>query len=384
MVELIITLCVGIVGGIIALRLKVPAGAMVGSMIAVTVFSVITGHAFVPQNIKILTQIAAGAFVGAGIKRKDVLEMKLIIKPAIFMVFSMISLDLFMGYIMFRVTGLDLVTALFSTAPAGIVDMTLISDDFGADTSKVAVLHLIRLVSVLIMFPPMMKFISDGFSNKNKNCIDEIATSVEEAKMDGVPEKPLINKITLKEKITKEKATLKEKVTLKNKLTLKEKSINFSFTMGLAIVAGLIGYLLKIPAGTMTFSMVAVGALNVISDKGFMPLNIRRLTQMFAGALIGSRVTHADVIELKGILIPSLILLAGIIVISLFIGFLIHKISGFELITSLLGCAPGGLSDMTLIAKDLGGDVPKVAILHLIRVVTVISIFPILIKFITS
>jgi membrane AbrB-like protein len=378
MVELIITLCVGIVGGIIALRLKVPAGAMVGSMIAVTAFSVITGHAFVPQNIKILTQIAAGAFVGAGIKRKDVLEMKLIIKPAIFMVFSMISLDLFMGYIMFRVTGLDLVTALFSTAPAGIVDMTLISDDFGADTSKVAVLHLIRLVSVLILFPAMMKFIANRFSNKNKNCIDEIATSVEEAKMDGIPEKPLINKTILKEKITKEKATLK------NKLTLKEKSINFSFTMGLAIVAGLIGYILKIPAGTMTFSMVAVGALNVISDKGFMPLNIRRLTQMFAGALIGSRVTHADVIELKGILIPSLILLAGIIVISLFIGFLIHKISGFELITSLLGCAPGGLSDMTLIAKDLGGDVPKVAILHLIRVVTVISIFPILIKFITS
>lgn len=361
MTQLIITLIVGIVGGIIALRFKVPAGAMVGSMMAVTVFSVITGHAFVPQNIKILTQIAAGAFVGTGIKRKDVVDMRLIIKPAIFMVSSMIILDLFMGYIMFRVTGLDLVTALFSTAPAGIVDMTLISDDLGADTSKVAVLHLIRLVSVLIIFPSLMKFISDHFNNKNKNALDEIATSASETKMDG---------------------SLKK--SLKNKTTLKEKSINFLLTMGLAVVAGLTGYALNIPAGTMTFSMIAVGALNVISDKGFMPLNIRRLTQMFAGALIGSRVTYTDIIELKGILIPALILLAGIITINLFIGFLIHKISSFELITSLLACAPGGLSDMTLIAKDLGGDVPKVAILHLVRVVSVIGIFPILIKAITS
>jgi uncharacterized protein len=360
MVELIITLIIGILGGIIALRLKVPAGAMVGSMVAVTVFSVITGHAFIPQNIKILTQISAGAFIGAGIKRKDVLDMKLIIKPAILMVASMIILDLFMGYIMFKATGIDLITALFATAPAGIVDMSLISDDFGADTSKVVVLHIIRLVSVLIIFPPMMNFIANGFKNKNKNVLDEIASSVNETNL----------------------ARKSEKV-LKNKITLKEKSINLLSTTVVALVAGLIGYIIKVPAGTMTFSMAAVGAFNVISDKGFMPLNLRRLTQMFAGALIGSRVTYANVIELKGILVPAFILLIGIIAVNLFIGFLINKTSSLELITSLLASAPGGLSDMALIAKELGGDAPKIAILHTVRVITVIGIFPVLIKFIT-
>jgi membrane AbrB-like protein len=361
MFELIMTLIIGIIGGTIALRLKVPAGAMVGSMVAVTVFSVITGDAFVPQNVKVLTQISAGAFVGAGIKRKDVFEMKLIIKPAILMIASMIILDLLMGYIISKTTGLDLVTALFAAAPAGIVDMALISDDLGADTSKVAVLHLIRLVSVLVMFPPMMKFIADSFNRRNSNPVDEIAADIRE---------------------NQDVKTIQ--MQSKEKTTLKEKSVNFSFTMGLAIAAGLVGYALKIPAGTMTFSMMAVGALNVITAKGFMPLNIRRLTQMFAGALIGSRVTYGDVIELKGILLPAIILLIGIITINLFIGFLINKISKFELITSLLASAPGGLSDMTLIAKDLGGDVPKVAILHLVRVVTVIGLFPVLIKLITS
>lgn len=361
MIELIITLIIGILGGTIALCLRMPAGAMVGSMLAVTVFSVITGDAFIPQNVKIFTQISAGAFVGAGIKRKDVLEMKLMIKPAILMITSMITLDLFMGYIMFKVTGLDLVTALFATAPAGIVDMSLISDDFGADTSKVAVLHLIRLVSVLVVFPPMMKFIADSFKNKNKNVLSEITGSANETNIAKTLDK-----------------------ALKNKITLKEKSINLSSTAVLALIAGLIGYTLKVPAGAMVFSMAAVGTFNVISDKGFMPLNLRRLTQMFAGALIGSRVTYTDVIELKGILLPAFILLIGIIVINLFIGFLITRTSSLELITSLLASAPGGLSDMSLIAKDLGGDVPKIAILHLVRVVSVIGIFPVLIKLVTS
>lgn len=361
MVELILTLIVGILGGIIALRLKMPAGAMVGSMIAVTVFSVITGHAYIPQNIKIITQISAGAFIGASIKRKDVLEMKLIIKPAILMVVSMITLDLFMGYIMFKVTGIDLITALFSTAPAGIVDMSLISDDFGADTSKVVVLHLVRLVSVLIIFPPMMKLIADGFKNRSKGVLNEVSCTINETNR-----------------------TKKSDMKLKNKVTLKEKSINLLNTTIIALITGLIGYIIKVPAGTMTFSMAAVGAYNVICDKGYMPLNLRRLTQMFAGSLIGSRVTYADVIELKSILVPAIILLIGIITVNLIIGFLINKISSLELITSLLASAPGGLSDIALIAKELGGDAPKIAILHTVRVVTVIGIFPVLIKVITS
>lgn len=361
MVELIITLIIGILGGTIALRLKIPAGAMVGSMVVVTLFSVMTGHAFIPQNIKIITQISAGAFIGAGIRRKDVLDMKLIIKPAILMIASMVILDLFMGYIMFKVTGIDLVTALFATAPAGIVDMSLISDDFGADTSKVVVLHLIRLVSVLIIFPPMMKLIADSFKNKSENASGEKDGSVNETNISRA-----LNK------------------TLKNKSSLKEKSINLLSTTVLASVAGLIGYILKVPAGTMTFSMAAVGAFNIICDKGYMPLNLRRLTQMFAGALIGSRVTYADVIELKGILVPALILLIGIIAVNLFIGFLINRTSSLELITSLLASAPGGLSDIAIIAKELGGDAPKIAVLHSVRVITVIGIFPILIKIVTS
>jgi membrane AbrB-like protein len=358
MIELILTIIIGFIGGLTALRFKVPAGAMVGSMIATAVFSVLTGKAFMPQDVKIITQIAAGAFIGAGISRKDVLDLRYIIKPAALMVFGMIILNLLMGYVMYKSTGIDLVTCLFASAPAGIVDMSLISSDLGADTSKVAILHMVRLLIVFIILPPMMKFIHFKlYSDKTE----------EVTKMETV--------CTVSE--------VKNKDIQKSKIITKEKSINLTLTLGVALIFGLVGYRLGIPAGTMTFSMIAAGTLNIFSERGYMPLNVRRATQVFAGILIGERMTYADLIALRSVILPAFILLIGIIIVNLCIGFFISKTSGMELVTSLLASAPGGVSDMALIAKELGGDAPKVAIMQLSRYVCIIAFFPVIIKYVS-
>lgn len=359
MMNLVLTIIAGFMGGIIALRFKVPAGAMVGSMIAVGAFNIITGRAFMPQDIKVITQILAGAFIGAGISRKDVFDLRLMIKPAILMVISMILLNLLMGYMMYKVTGIDLVTCLFASAPAGIVDMSLISSDMGADTSKVAILQMVRLLVVFIILPPMMKVI---YSKLHSNKIQQIA----------MEEVVCVNESPINKEVKKDKKTMKAK------------TVNLAFTLGIALVLGLIGYKLGVPAGAMTFAMISVGALNVFSGKGYMPLNLRRATQVFAGMLIGERVTYGDLIALKSIIIPAFIILIGIIVFNFIIGFLISKISGIDIITALLASAPGGVSDMALIAKDLGGDAPKVALMQLSRYVCIIAFFPVIIKYVAN
>ncbi|TDT52032.1 AbrB family transcriptional regulator [Fonticella tunisiensis] len=361
MFKLIVTVIIGLIGGFTALRLKVPAGAMVGAMLSVALFNVITGNAYLPEDVRIVTQIAAGAFIGAGITYKDILDLRLMIKPAVLMVSSMIILDLLMGYIMYKITSIDLITSLFASAPGGIVDMSLISSDLGADSSKVAILQMVRLMSVMILFPSLMKFISshltawkNGNGSKKEACSDLLSASSE----------------------------VDETVNLK--YTTKEKYVNLALTMLVALAAGLLGYKIKIPAGAMTFSMIAVGILSIFFKIGYMSVNIRRITQVFAGILIGERMTFADLISLKSVILPAFILLIGIIVVNLCIGLLISKVSGLELITSLLASAPGGVSDMALIARDLGGDAPKVAILQLARYICVIALFPIIIKYVSS
>ncbi|GLC29889.1 AbrB family transcriptional regulator [Clostridium omnivorum] len=362
MIQLAITSIIGLIGGLIALRFKVPAGAMVGSMLIVAIFNVITGKAYMPQDVKVITQMAAGAFIGAGIRYKDVMDLRKMIKPAILMVASMITLDTFMGYIMYNITGIDLVTSLFACAPGGIVDMSIISGDLGADSSKVALLQLVRLMSVMTLFPVMMKFISSHISD-SKGINDSLE------KNDEMENKELCSDMSKSEKKIVQVGNGK-----------KDRAINLTLTLGIAAVFGLAGYKLGVPAGAMTFAMVAVAALNVIFERGYMPLNLRRLTQVFAGVLIGERMTYGDIIALKSVILPAFILLIGIIAVNLLIGFFISRASGLDLITSLLASTPGGVSDMAIIAKDLGGDAPKVAILQLARYVCVIAIFPVLIK----
>jgi membrane AbrB-like protein len=358
MINLILTIIVGVIGGTMALKLKVPAGAVVGSMILIAAFNIATGRVFMPQDVKVVTQIAAGAFIGAGISHRDVLDLRFIIKPAVLMVISMIVLNLLMGYIMYKATGVDLITCLFASAPAGIMDMSLISGDLGADTSKVAVLHMVRLLIVFIVLPPMMKFVhSKIYGGKTSETARGETVCTDSAKA-----------------LKKEKKT--ESFT-------KEKAINLALTLGLALIIGFIGYKLKVPAGAMTFSMIAVGALNIFTGRGYMPLNLRRATQFFAGILIGGRMTYADVIALKSVIVPAIIMLVGIIVLNFCIGYIISRAGGIEIVTALLASAPGGVSDMALIAKELGGDAPKVAIMQLARYICIIAFFPVIIKYVS-
>ena len=51
---------------------------------------------------------------------------------------------------------MDPVTALFACAPGGLTDMALIAADLGADSSKVAAMQMMRLVSVIALYPTII------------------------------------------------------------------------------------------------------------------------------------------------------------------------------------------------------------------------------------
>lgn len=61
---------------------------------------------------------------------------------------------------------------------------------------------------------------------------------------------------------------------------------------------------------------------------------------------------------------------------NLSLGFLIFKTSKFDLTTSLFATAPAGVSDMALIADEIGADSTKVSVLQIIRLTAAVSIFP--------
>lgn len=147
------TLIMGAIGGYIGVKLKIPAGAMIGSMVAVAIFNISTSRGYVPTNFKTIGQIVIGAIIGLNFTMDSIKGLKDLILPTIILILGLTLISILLGFAIHKFTGIDLPTALFSTAPGGLTDMTIMSESFGAQTHIVALLHLVRLTTVLTVLP---------------------------------------------------------------------------------------------------------------------------------------------------------------------------------------------------------------------------------------
>ena len=342
--EMLLTVCVGAVGSVIALRRKIPAGALIGAMVAVMIFNVLFGSAYMPQCLKFYTQISTGAYIGAKISRTDALNLRFILKPALLLSAVMLVFTVCVGRMICAISDLSVPTAMFSMAPAGITDMTLACMDFeDGEPSIVALIQTVRIIFVILLLPPIIRRVAE---KKGTGQSSESHT----------------------ETVHKRGRNMWELVV----------------TMAIALCCGAVGKKLGIPGGAIAFSMAGCAAFNIKTDHGYMPLKLRQFIQVFAGSLIGTTVGRGEVrqmIELWDVVILAIV---SFIVLDLVAGVIISKTTDMDLISALFSSAPGGLTDMTLIAAELGADGVKVAGMHMIRLVSVIACYPTLIQLIVS
>ncbi|MBQ3864727.1 MAG: AbrB family transcriptional regulator, partial [Clostridia bacterium] len=163
------TLAVALAGGLLAKKLKLPAGPMVGSMVFVVIFNLLTDSAVFYSQIKVGLQIFSGAMIGSTMSMAEIKSMKTLGKPTAILLIGMVFLNLTFGMAIYALSGLDAPTSLFAAAPGGVSDMALIASDLGADTGYVAILQVFRLLIVLLIFPPLFK----KFSKDPKNLPQE-------------------------------------------------------------------------------------------------------------------------------------------------------------------------------------------------------------------
>ncbi|MEA4882284.1 MAG: AbrB family transcriptional regulator [Clostridia bacterium] len=156
--KLLITLVVAAVGGLVGVRLRIPAGALLGAMIAVGAYNIASTQVYVPAAVKIVAQILAGAVIGVQINRDTIVGFKDLALPAIILVLGMFFVNLAVGLLIARVSKLDLVTSLFASSPGGITEMTLAAQALGADTPKVALLQSLRLISIISFMPIVLRY----------------------------------------------------------------------------------------------------------------------------------------------------------------------------------------------------------------------------------
>jgi len=361
--SIILTLLVAALGSFVFVKLKVPAGAFLGAMIFVAIYNVLVNAAFIPQEASPFIRIFAGAMIGSRMKRSDVIEMKIIVVPAILLVFGMLILNLSLGYGINILTGLELPTALLGSAPGGIQDMALIAEDLHAEAAQVALLQTVRVLGIMGINPI---FLSIYLKRRRRLYPDSGILPERGAKSVTSGGKPA----------SQAKRSFNEKI----RLTF----LPFARTIAFAAVGGFLLYMTPMPAGAMVGAMLATVISTLFVRPAHMPNRVRSIVMTCAGAFIGKGIGADDLIRLGNIIVPAVILVLVLLVANFIFGLLIHKITKLDLTTSLYASAAGGLTDMALIADAMGADSPKVAVLQLLRLIGVVTLFPTIIKLLTS
>jgi membrane AbrB-like protein len=152
--------------------------------------------------------------------------------------------------------------------------------------------------------------------------------------------------------------------------------IKLALTLAAGLITGLIFVLLKIPNGLRIGSLLGASLLGIFFNAAWMPSQTQYVVQVIAGALIGCTMEKSDLKRLPWIIKPTAIMVVTFLCLNLIIGVLIRATSPLDWITALMCGVPGGITDIPIIASDMGADTPKVALAQLARYILGVTAFP--------
>jgi uncharacterized protein len=150
-------------------------------------------------------------------------------------------------------------------------------------------------------------------------------------------------------------------------------------TYAIAVAGGYVAELLSVPLPWMLGPFFLCGALAVLGVRlVFLPMG-RELGQMAVGLAVGLRFTPATLAATASLL-PAMVAATLYIIVFTFVAALIFRpLAGVDRVTAFFATAAGGVADMAIVAKARGGDPSAVAIVHALRVSSVVAIVPVVV-----
>ncbi len=158
------------------------------------------------------------------------------------------------------------------------------------------------------------------------------------------------------------------------------RALNFLLTLFVASFAGWLFYKLHVPGGVLVGAVVGIVIFNLSFGVAFMPSEAKVAAQIVSGAFIGVGVSREDISQFRRLFKPLSILIGSMLILNLALGGIICLTSDMNLLTSMFCAVPGGMSNIPIIAAEMGADSTKVAVMQFIRMCAGIGVFPSVIK----
>lgn len=224
-----------------------------------------------------------------------------------------------------RIGGLDRPTAFFAGTPGGLMESILFGEKAGADMQALMMQQFLRIIVVVSVLPLALSLwlgtpvgSAAGMQSSGSN---EVAFST-------------------------------------------------IIMIALTALAGLyLAGLIQLPASQLIGPMVLAAAINLSGVLDLhLPIWLIALAQMVIGASLGLRFAGVDGALLRRALWLSLLSVGFMLALGLGFAVVLHAATGIDVLVLLISFAPGGVTEMSIIALSLAANPALVSLHHIARI----------------
>ena len=153
------TVAAALIGAWVFERLRIPAGALIGAMVAVAGVNLAGAQAWpLPEWARFGSYAALGWMLGQGFTRETVAALKEAIVPVLIIVGTLLAATAIIT-VALHAMGLDVATAFLASSPGGISQMGAIALELDANAPLVVTAHLTRVIAVVVIAPLIAKYV---------------------------------------------------------------------------------------------------------------------------------------------------------------------------------------------------------------------------------
>ena len=325
------TLAIALAGGMVALALHLPLALLLGSLMAVGAVAMAGWRPFgqvmgLPPLFRLIAIPVIGVAIG-GSFTPDILRQVPLWWSSLAALALYVPLAHLLAFAIYRAGGVDPVAAYWGTVPGGLIESVTMGEEAGADTGLLVLMQFMRLI-LTIMAVPLLFVLLTG-ENVGSGAGVELQGS----------DKPL-----------------------------------GPWDMALLAVAGFggfhLGHWLRLPAAVMTGPLLASAGVHLGGlTEGVPPGWAIAVTQVVVGAGLGARFAGMAGAALRRGIVLAMLSTATLLGLAWGFALALADLVGQPVAALFLAFAPGGITEMSLIALSLQISVVFVTMHHILRIV---------------
>ncbi len=333
-VKLFLTLGIGSAGAALALWAGLPAAALIGSALAVSIASLFKLTCTVPAGFRAVAFSIIGSSLGSSLTR-DFVNQAIHWPVSLFILtICVVTILTVCSLVLVKNFNLSADTALMATSPGALVYAISLASEGIGDVRSIVVIQSVRVLLIIALLP----FVLDFFSGQS-----DVAA-------DGMVAQPMA-------------------------------LFDFVIIFLLTLVLGRLLEKVKVPASYLLVGTVVSGTAHLLGLVSGRPSSvILFLGFTITGTIIGARFSTISRLELRRLLKASLIVVLISTSIAAAYAMVVASILSMSYGQVFVAFAPGGVEAMAAMALALGYDPAFVAVHHLYRIILLILILPLFLK----